>query len=270
MSNPDVAMTLDECVDEVLGLLTGLDLSYAPHLDRYRAVTRQINRALRANALEREWSYYSSLEDIGPAVAGVRDVALRATVRPRIIGDDAVRLVDSKGVPREWAYFLPRDAVEKYPARRGLWVSVTRQSLRFSRPFTRGEDGLRIQLPVMREPKMFRLPDLPPSNEGSPGLSFEEEVATVSESVRNQLLDFSYPDIVLLRAAYYIAQSDPVMQPRAQTLEEQMKELFYALNERDDRNTDSPYQNEWLLPIQGNINGSTNQDYLHPHADERY
>lgn len=268
MANPEVAMTLDECVDEVLGLLSGLDLSYAPHLDKYRAVTRQINRALRANALEREWSYYSSTEEVGTAVYGQRDVALRASVRPRIIGDDSVRLIDAAGTPRVWAYFLPRDAIEKYPARRGLWVSITRQSLHFSRPFAQHEHGLRIVLPVMREPKMFRLP--PGAATVADELPIEAGTDTVPIEVREQLLDFSYPDIVLLRAAYYVAQSDPVMQPRAQTLEEQMKDLFYALNERDDRNTDSPFQNEWLLPIQGNLNGSSNQDYLHPHADERF
>lgn len=255
-------MTLDECVDEVLGLLTGLDLTYSSSFDRYRAVTRQINRALRANALEREWSYYSSLEEVGTAVNGQRDVHLRASVRPRVIGDDAVRLVDSHGTTRVWAYFLPRDAIEKYPARRGLWVSITRQSLHFSRPFSSVEHGLRIQLPVMREPKMFRLPPHPESA--------EDPEVPVPVEVREQLLDFDYPDLVLLRAAYYVAQSDPVMQPRVQSLEEQMKELFYALNERDDRNTDSPFQNEWLLPIQSTLNDGSYQDYLHPHADERY
>src|SRR5690606_24241780 len=124
----------------------------------------------------------------------------------------------------------------------------TRQTLHFSRPFQSHEDGLRVQLPVMREPKMFRLPAHPETA--------EEEEQEVPEAVRNQLLDFDYPDLVLLRAAYYMAQSDPLMQPRVQTLEEQYKELFYALNERDDRNTDHPFQNEWLLPVQSDIFGS--------------
>jgi len=39
MSN-EVRLTLDEAVAEVLGLLTGLDLTYEPELDRYRAITR--------------------------------------------------------------------------------------------------------------------------------------------------------------------------------------------------------------------------------------
>lgn len=259
--NPDVAMTLDDCVEEVLGMLTGLELRYDPTLDRYRAVTRQINRALRANALEREWSYYSDLEEIGTAVAGQQDLSIRASIRPRIIGDDSVRLCNDEGTPMVWAYFLPRDAIEKYPARRGLWVAITRQSLHFSRPFYTHEEGLRIQLPVMREPKMFRLPEQPEADEGEP--------VPVPAEIRNQLLDFEFPDAVLQRAAYYYAQTDPIMQPRAQTLEQEYKNTFYGLNERDDRNTDSPYLNEYTVPIQSGINSVSQQDWHHPHADER-
>ena len=85
--NADVDLTLDEAVQEVLSLLTGLDLAYSPNYDRYRVVTRFLNRALRQNALEHEWSYYSSLETIGQAQAGDKDLAIRATVRPRIIGE---------------------------------------------------------------------------------------------------------------------------------------------------------------------------------------
>ena len=262
MTNPDVAMNLDECVKEVLGMLTGIDLTYEPEQDRYYAVTRQINRALRANALEREWSYYASHEDIGTVRAGVQDVAIRSSIRPRIIGDDSVRLVDDRGRPIVWAYFLPRDAIEKYPARRGLWVSITRQSLHFSRPFHQGEEGLHIQLPVMREPRMFRLPEQPENP--------EEELITVSSDIREQLLDFEFPDVVLQRAAYFYAQTDPVMQPRVQTLEQEWKNTFYALNERDDRNTDSPFLNEFAVPIQGSVNDTSYQDYRHPHADDRY
>ena len=46
--NPEVSMTLDEAVAEVLGLLTGLDLEYRPEHDRYQTVTRAINAALKA------------------------------------------------------------------------------------------------------------------------------------------------------------------------------------------------------------------------------
>lgn len=262
MGNPDIEMTLDDCVEEVLGMLTGLELTYQPEQDRYRAVVRQLNRALRANALEREWSYYASTEEVGVAKAGEQDVVLRGTVRPRIIGDDAVRLVDDTGSPRVWAYFLPRDAIEKYPARRGLWVASTKQSLHFSRPFHLHEAGLHIVVPVMREPRMFRLPDQP-EDPDTPYVS-------VPAAIRNQLLDFDYPDAVLTRAAYFYAQSDPVMQPRAQTLEQEYKNIFYALNERDDRNTDSPFLNEFAVPIQGTINDTSYQDFRHPHADDRY
>lgn len=260
--NPEVAMTLDESVEEVLGLLTGLGLTYAPEMDRYRAVTRQLNRALRANALEREWSYYADIEDVGVARAGQQDVTLRRSVRPRVMGDDAVQLVTPDGTPAAWAFFLPRDAIGKYPLRRGLWVSVTKNRLHFSRPFRRDEEGLRIRLPVMREPRMFRLPALPSDP--------NEEVPAVPTEVREQLLDFEFPDLVIQRAAWLYAQTDPVMQPRVPALEDQYKTLFYALNERDDRHTDSPFMNEWTVPIQSDINGSNYQDVHHPHADERY
>ena len=254
--NPNVAMTLDEAVDEVLGLLTGLDLTYAPEYDRYRSVTRQLNRALRANALEREWSYYSDLEHVGVAAYGQQDVALRASVRPRIIGDDAVRLCTSDGTPMKWAYFLPRDAIEKYPSRRGLWVSVTRQSLHFSRPFTSAENGLSILVPVMREPKMFEVP------EGN---------GDIPDRVLNQPIDFDYPDLVIAKAAYMYAQTDPIMQPRAQTLEATYKDIMYQLIERDDRHTDTPYTNDFFVPIMNGIHGSSAQfmPHGHPHADGR-
>lgn len=262
MPNVDVAMTLDECVAEVLGMLTGYELQYEAEYERYRAVTRQINRALRANALEREWSYYSDTEDVGVARAGTQDVSIRASVRPRIIGDDAVRLTLSDGSPVVWAYFLPRDAIEKYPARRGLWVSITRQSLHFSRPFAAHEDGLHIRLPVMREPRMFRLPAQDPSPSAP--------LVTVPDSAREQLLDFEFPDVVLQRAAYFYAQTDPVMQPRAQTLEAEWKNTYYGLNERDDRNTDAPFLNDFAVPIQSGLNDTSYSDYRHPHADDRF
>ena len=46
--------------------------------------------------------------------------------------------------------------------------------------------------------------------------------------------------------------------------------LFYALNERDDRNTDSPYLNDFAVPIQGTINDTSFWDLHHPHSDDRY
>src|SRR5690606_28978466 len=106
MPNAERAITLDDAVADVMGALTGLDLRHVPERDRYQAVTRQLNKALRLNATELEWSYYSSTESVGYAVAGERLVNLRASVRPRIMRGDAVRLV----VPETqrtmtWAYF---------------------------------------------------------------------------------------------------------------------------------------------------------------------
>lgn len=244
--NPELSLTLEECVDEVLGLLTGLDLTYAPELDRFRSITRQINRALRSNALEKEWSYYSDVREVGVAAEGEREVRIPHSLRPRIVNDDAVRLVKD-GKPIVWVYFLPRDAIHKYQGQKGLWCSIVRQTLTFSRPFTDAEDGLGIEVPVMREPRMFRLPD-----DGTPP----------DESVLTQQLDFCYPDLITLRAAYYYAQTDPVMQPRVQTLEAQMKDLMYQVIERDDRMTDSPYMNGWLVPLEG----SQLREYPHGHA----
>jgi len=260
MSNPEIELTLDEAVAEVLGLLTGLDLEYAPEQDRYGVITRQINRALRSNALEHEWSYYSSVTSIGVATLGEREVWLPSTLRPRIINDDAVRLCDSDGVPRAWAYFLPRDALHKYPQRGGLWCSVTRNTVVFNRAFNSLEDGLDIELPVMREPEMFRLPQQPEDP--------NEPLIAVPQETRDQLVDFAYPDVIILRAAFYYAQTDPVMQPRVQTLEAQYKDLMYQIIERDDRNTDSPYENSFVVPVQGSIYGDPAPTGA-PLADER-
>lgn len=253
MSNPNTALTLDDAVQEVLGLLTGLDLTYDPQLDRYRTITRQLNRALRANALEHEWSYYASTQSLGPAVAGISAMTIPATVRPRVTNDDAVRLVDDLDQIRVWAYFLPRDALHKYGGREGLWVANVRSTLLFSRQFAEYEAGWDVQLPVMREPTLFELP--------ATGV-------TVPQAVRDQEVDFWYPDVITLRAAYYYASTDPVMQPRAQTLEAQYKDLMYQIIERDDRNTDAPYLNEFFVPVQNGLFPDA-LPHTHPHADER-
>lgn len=258
--NPETTLTLDECVQEVLGMLTGLDLTYSPEYDRYRSIARQLNRALRSNALEREWSWYSSTASLGPAVAGETSAFIPNSLRPRIINDDAVRLVNADDRPVRWAYFLPRDALSKYNGRGGLWASVVRNELLFSRPFFDSEDGLDIQVPVMREPLMFRLPPPPEDPEAA--------LTEVPDAVRNQPLDFWYPDVVVLRAAFYYAQTDPVMQPRVQTLEAQYKDIMYQIIERDDRNTDSPFLNEFFVPIQNNITNERTSHH-HPHSDER-
>jgi hypothetical protein len=252
MSNPEVQMTLDEAVAELLGMLTGLDLTYLPEQDRYRAITRQLNRALRANALENEWSFYASVTPIGTASSGQDRLAMSPSLRPRIINDDAVRLVDDTDTVVRWAYFLPRDALHKYQSREGLWCSAERQALAFSRPFMESEDGLVIQVPVMREPRMFRLPDA--------GVE-------VPAAIRDQLIDFAYPDVVIARAAFYYAQADPVMQPRVPTLEDGYKNLMYSLIERDTQFTDSPYINETVLPVQNGLNDGSVLGHLHPHAN---
>lgn len=261
-TNQDVRLTLDESVSEVLGILTGQDLSYDPRQDRYVSITRALNRAMRSIALEHEWSYYTALEEIGKVQAGAREVFLRSSIRPRIVSDDSVQFCTDAGTTVVWAYFLPRDALSKYSTRAGLWVSITRSSLAFSRPISEGESKLVIKVPVMREPKMFRLPEQP-EDPSAP-------LVAVPLSIRQQYLDFDYPDVIILRAAYYVSQSDPVMQPRAQTLEAQYKDLMYQLIERDDRNTDSPYQNEWNLGITADLSGRSHpRSHGHPHSDER-
>lgn len=258
--NPELNFTLDDAVKEVLGFLTGLDLTYEPELDRYRAVTRCLNRAMRSTALEHEWSYYATTSSVGPVVEGVTRVTFPNTLRIRQTGDDSVRLVDENEVVRKWAYFLPRDALHKYGDRgAGLWCAVNRLELWFSRPFYETEAGWDIQVPTMREPEMFRLPEAPEDP--------DTPVTPVPDETRNQPIDFCYPDLVTLRAAYYYAQTDPVMQPRVQTLEAQYKDLMYQIIERDDRSTESPFINEFILPVHNSV-ADIGRHQGHPHADE--
>ena len=248
--NYEVQITLDDAVAEVLGQLTGLDLSYQPEYDRYRAVTRQLNRALRANALENEWGWYASELEVGVANTGKRELIISSTKRPRIINDDAV-LFKWKDRTVKWAHFLPRESLPKYEGLPGLWCSVLRQTLLFSRPFTIEENGLTVYVPVMREPRMFRLP---PTGEEVP------------EDIREQLVDFEYPDVITARAAYYYAQTDPVMQPRVQTLEGDYKDIMYQLIERDTRGTDMPYMNGFRLGLHNGVR-NVDTNHWHPHSD---
>lgn len=259
--DPELVFTLDDAVMEVLGNLTGQNLDYDPRFDRYIAITRQLNRALRSNALEHEWGYYSTTLDAGLVTDGMKSIRLPVGYRPRAVGDDAVRLVNDNGDVAEWAYVLPRDALSKYIGRpQGLWCSFTRNDVFFSRPLYGYEVGLHVQVPVMREPTMFRLPMQPEDP--------EEQLVEVPAVVRDQPVDFSYPDVITVRAAFYYAQTDPIMQPRVQTLEAQYKDLMYQVIERDDRNTDSPYQNDFFVPVQASLvdRGFYHQ---HPHSDER-
>jgi hypothetical protein len=249
-TNVELQQTLDEAVVEVLALLTGLDLNYDPEFDRYRAITRTLNRALRANALEQEWSFYATTMSLGTANAGEKEMMLPSSKRPRIVNDDAVRFLDSEGVVQQWAYFLPRDALHKYSDKNVLRCSITQRSLLFSRPFTI-EAGLEVVLPVMREPAMFRLPG---------------QGKSVSTSIRKQLIDFPYPDVIVARAAYMYAQTDPVMQPRVQTLEGGYKDLMYQVVERDTSITDTPYMNSFILPLENGL-VPDRESHRHPHAD---
>lgn len=94
------------------------------------------------------------------------------------------------------------------------------------------------------------------------------QLALTPAQVRNQPLDFSFPDLIILRAAALYAATDPVMQPRKQDLDGQYKQLFYALTERDTSHTDEPYRNDFVVPIQGSLHGY-NGTHAHPHSDER-
>lgn len=264
MGNPNVELTLDDAVAEVLGLLTGLDLTYSPQEDRYRSITMQINRALRSNALDWEWSYYSSLEEVGTVHTGDVEMELRSSIRPRIIGGDAVRLVDSDGKIRYWAYFLPREHLHANQGRTGLWCAVTRSTLQFSKPLGIEFDGMTVNVPVMREPIMLRLPPMPQGLEDGEVPELEDYA-----DVRAQTLDFDYPDVVVLRAAYYYSMSDPVMQPRSQTLEKEYKDLMYSLTERDKRNTDAPFLNDFVLPIGNSIDTVGGNRQRRPSSDGR-
>ena len=248
--NIELRLTLDEAVAEVLGMLTGLDLSYEAEYDRYRAITRQLNRALRANALESEWSHYASTLEVGTAAKGMRELQLPTNVRPRILNDDAVRLIKD-GRTVVWAQFLPRSSLSKYEWQQGLWCSTTRQMLLFSRPLTQVEAGLAIHVPVMREPRMFRLP---------------ETGEDVPDVIRQQLIDFNYPDVITARAAFFYAQTDPVMQPRVPTLEAGYKDVMYQVIEQDTRNTDMPYMNSFTLPVVSGL-VPENTTHRHPHSD---
>jgi hypothetical protein len=242
--NPDVTMSLEDAVQEVLMLLTGQDLTYDSTYDRFRVITRHLNRALRTNALELDWSYYSEELNLGAVTEGDQKFAINTSYRFRVNGDDAVRLVTSDGHPISWAYVLPRNALHKYYNREGLWCSVTRNQLTFSRPLYASEEGLFVELAVMREPRPFVVPD---SEE-----PFDQEVL-------DQQVDFDLPDLITARAAWTYAQTDPVMQPRVQTIEDQVDALKYQAMERDTKFTESPYSNEIIVPVQNTIYGESDK-----------
>lgn len=261
--NPELSMTLDDAVAEVNAILYGLDLKLDPREDSYQVITRMLNRALREVALLQDWAYYADVEDAGIAREGDEAVDLRATLRPRIQTDDAVRLVDDEGRPLLWAYFLPRESLSKYRYQTELRCAVTRSTIQFSRPFRKQDDGLHIHVPVQREPRMFRLPELDES-----ALDPDDVIPQVPDSVRNQQVDFDYPDLVVRRAAFLVAQFNPILQPRVQSLEAQFDELKYALMERDTNSTDQPFLNPVIVPIANTVYGQSGAGMFHghPHA----
>lgn len=239
--NPDVTMDLEQAVTEVLVVLTGQTLQYDPDMDRFRAIAALLNRALKSNALEQNWSFYSDVVTVDlTGLAGDQTFDITTDMRFRIINDDAVRFI-LDGIPVAWAYFLPRDALHKYRNRAGLWCSVTRNTLTLSRPLPDLYDGLTMEIPVMREPVPFDIPADPQT--------------AMDPLVLAQEVDFEFPDVIIARAAWLYAQTDPMMQPRVQTLEDQYKDLMYQLIERDTAHTDTPYQNEIIVPVQSDIYG---------------
>lgn len=245
--NPDVTMTLEEAVRDVLSILTGQELNYDPDMDRFRAITKHLNRALRSMALESEWSYYHTLERIDLAgSAGTTQFPITTSYRFRVISDDAARILDvtdGLDVPVAWAYFLPRDALHKYRNMDGLWCSVTRNVLTLSKPLPDCYPTHVLEVPLQREPVPFRIP-VDPTEDADPLVLAQE-------------IDFDFPDVVIARAAWLYAQTDPMMQPRVQTLEEQYKDFMYQLIERDTAFTDTPVQNEFLVPVQNDIYGES-------------
>jgi hypothetical protein len=245
--NPDVTMTLEQAVADVLSILTGQELQYDPSKDRFRTITKHLNRALRSNALENDWSFYHEVISQDLTSAGTSmSFTITTDYRFRVISDDAVRVLDADGHPVAWAYFLPRDALHKYRNRGGLWCSFTRNVLTLSRPLSSVAtmtDGMTMEIPVMREPKPFIVPADP--------------TEAIDPLVLAQEVDFYFPDVVVARAAWLYAQTDPMMQPRVQTLEEQYKDMMYQLIERDTAFTDTPYQNEIIVPVQGDIYGES-------------
>lgn len=256
--NAELSMTLEDAVAEVLTLLIGSDVRFMPEMDRFQTITRFLNMGMRSAALDHEWKYFYSHATVGHAHEGTQALLLRSSLRPRMMDDDAVVLV-KPGTSDivKWAYFQNATALHKYRHMDGLWCSVHNRVLQFSRPFTKSEEGLEIQMPSMREPVMFRLPEQPTDP--------AEEVVTVPRDVLEQQIDFDYPDYIIRKAAWLYAQTDPVLQPRVQTLEAQWKDLMYALTERDTRSTDTPYQNPWNIGIDGGIY-SSGPSSTHPHA----
>ncbi len=246
-----ITMSVRDAVNEVHNILTGLDLTYEDRYDIFHATVRQLNRSLRAVALEDEWAWYSEDVDVGTSTEGQTTVELDANYRPRIQQDDAVRLVDSSGMVVRWAYYLPRDSLSKYLYRPELRVAVTRNVITFSRPLLASEADLSIIVPVMREPRQTRIP---PTGQ------------KLTEADLNRALDAEAPDLIVAHAVWQMAMSNPVYQPRAQTLEEAFSDLKYAMMERNTNHSDSPLRNTFT-PSYGDP--YLMLPHAHPHSDRR-
>lgn len=246
-----VQLGLSEAVNEIHNILTGLDLQYEDRMDVFHATVRQVNRSLRQVALEDEWAWYVEEVDAGTSAEGMTEVELHSSYRPRVQQDDSVRLVNSDGITLYWAYYLPRDSLNKQMYRPELRVAFTKNVITFSRPLQRFESGLSIIVPAMREPKQTRIP---------------ESGQRLSTADLARAIDAEYPDLIVAHAAWKMAMSNPVYQPRSQTLEEEFNDLKYALTERNTNHSDSPMRNTFV-PSYGD-------PYLaiphgHPHSDRR-
>lgn len=246
-----VTMSLRDAVNEVHNVLTGLDLSYDERYDIFHATVRQINRSLRKVALEDEWAWYTEDVDAGTSTEGQTTVELDSAYRPRVQQDDAVRLVNADGLPVKWAYYLPRDSLNKTTYRPELRVAFTRNQITFNRPLLKAEAGLQIVVPAMREPRQTRIPD---------------SGIRLTDADLNRALDCEYPDLIVSHAAWQISMSNPVYQPRAQTLEGEFSDLKYALTERNTNHSDSPMRNSFV-PSYGDP--YLNPTHAHPHSDRR-
>jgi hypothetical protein len=56
------------------------------------------------------------------------------------------------------------------------------------------------------------------------------------------------------------------MQPRVPTLEDVYKNFQYQVIERDTTNTDMPYLNEFIVPVESELRSENYNAHRHPHA----
>lgn len=249
-------LTLSETVDEVVNTLYGLSTRFEPDTDSWHGMALTLRRALKVVATERDWIYYHDTVQVGTVEPDCSVIVVPSRYRVRKTGDDAIRLLDSRGRPVVWAYIIPDDALHKYRALSGLWCSVVRQEIRFSRPFYKAEKGLRVIAPVMREPYLW--PKLV-SGQALPQDEMDRDI------------DFHRADMVVMKAAYLYAQTDPLLQPRVPQLEQDYRAVFYQVQEQDTNVTMGAMVNDFQLPIEGDYRFVSGHGYgLHPHSDGSY